>query len=599
MGMWSAKVTALLLGAAWLAAAAAADAEPQRLPDTSGITGELTASYGVDGFFSLWLVFNNDDNVHMSEEPFTIFTPLNNNDTQPAAERLLSQPAQLKRLLLDHIVLGVRLELSLSSAIHVTALGGRTIHVRRINGTQYANGARVVLERVDVPGGILVVVDGYLFPEDLEAEAAPPAAQSLVKVTAPPAAPTAPAPGHDANSTFLENVSHVLSFLKSGVRVFRDFLSRSNVSQLLKEGEEYTVFVPIDNAFQRWHPIDWGFYPFSVPEFTESIMINHFVKGNLRQNKIKDGQTAVTLGGREIHFSKEPNSGLSVNGAAIVNGDTPVSGGNIMFIGEVLFVNDGVVQRLHMENRDKETPPLLAFPWFGSQFLSHAFLALEEKEQFTHITRFVNLADLAPHITGSGYTFFVPTDEAFERLGIDKMPNNYLSTGDGFQVLLNHFVKGRLYKRDLTDGKQFLTLGNKTLHIRRHEDNITVNDANIVESEVFVYNLGTMYYIDHVLFLTKADIPTTTDLSTTTDDVTVTSTTEYSTDVESVPSELVEENGNLTDILLEELDTPATSESNDLLDTEMGSSLKNTLNSDATTSGSVSLQNKSSAEPQH
>lgn len=70
-------------------------------------------------------------------------------------------------------------------------------------------------------------------------------------------------------------------------------------------GEEYTVFVPTDYAFQRWHPIDWGFYPFSVPEFTESIMINHFVKGNLRQDKIKDGQTAVTLGGREIVFSKD------------------------------------------------------------------------------------------------------------------------------------------------------------------------------------------------------------------------------------------------------------------------------------------------------
>lgn len=108
-----------------------------------------------------------------------------------------------------------------------------------------------------------------------------------------------------------------------------------------------------------------------------------------------------------FQLSENSSGALSVNGASIVNGDTPVSGGNIMFIGEVLFVNDGVVQRLHMENRDKETPPLLAFPWFGSQFLSHAFLALEEKEQFTHITRFVNLADLAPHITGSGNKFLL------------------------------------------------------------------------------------------------------------------------------------------------------------------------------------------------
>lgn len=35
------------------------------LPNTSGIDGQLTANLGVDHFFSLWLVFSNDD-VRMS-----------------------------------------------------------------------------------------------------------------------------------------------------------------------------------------------------------------------------------------------------------------------------------------------------------------------------------------------------------------------------------------------------------------------------------------------------------------------------------------------------------------------------------------------------
>lgn len=38
-----------------------------QLPDTSGIDGELTANLEVDHFFSLWLVFNNDE-VKMSGE---------------------------------------------------------------------------------------------------------------------------------------------------------------------------------------------------------------------------------------------------------------------------------------------------------------------------------------------------------------------------------------------------------------------------------------------------------------------------------------------------------------------------------------------------
>ncbi|KAJ8921113.1 hypothetical protein NQ315_015911 [Exocentrus adspersus] len=36
-----------------------------QLPDTSGISGQLTANLKVDHFFSLWLVFNNED-VKMS-----------------------------------------------------------------------------------------------------------------------------------------------------------------------------------------------------------------------------------------------------------------------------------------------------------------------------------------------------------------------------------------------------------------------------------------------------------------------------------------------------------------------------------------------------
>lgn len=67
--------------------------------------------------------------------------------------------------------------------------------------------------------------------------------------------------------------------------------------------------------------------------------------------------------------------------------------------------------------------------------------------------------------------------------------------------------------------------------------NVTVNHAHIVESEVFVYNLGTMYYIDDILYpeifdkmVKNADtttaIPTTLKLTT-------------SSDAEQVPIETV------------------------------------------------------------
>ncbi|KAL1490359.1 hypothetical protein ABEB36_013070 [Hypothenemus hampei] len=538
-----------------------------QLPDTTGIDGHLTANRSVDHFFSLWLVFNNDD-VQISDKPFTIFAPINS--PRNRAENLLRYPELVKRLLLDHVVLGTKLNLTnVIADMALPTLGGRTVQVRSDkNGTIRANNVTILEGNVAVPNGILIIVDNYLFPDEdpitnekgtyVEDGSGGGGGENTKQTTSnnkggnnnnniEPFSDSKRADGRNqSNTSFVENVKEVLSFLKSRVRVFQHFVSRSNVSRLLKDGEEYTVFVPTDHAFQRWHPIDWGFYPFSVPEFTESIIVNHFVKGRLKQDAIKDGQVVPTLGGRDIHFKRTPN-GLTVNGAIIVKGDTPLEKGNMMFIGEVLFVSESVVSKLHQQHRDKETPPLLAFPWFGAQFLSHAFLALERDKRFTHITRFLNLADLAPHVSGTGYTFFVPTDTAFEELGLDKMPDNYLSNGEGLQILLNHFVKGRLYNKDLANGTVLLTLGNRTLTINRSTDNVHINEALILESEVFVYNLGTMFYIDKVLYNTikVPTIPIGGTFRTTTTTVQPTESTLDGTtaveDVETITNELSDE----------------------------------------------------------
>lgn len=602
----------------------------QQLPNTSGIDGELTAKLGVDQFFSLWLVFNNDE-ISMSDKPFTIFAP-KNSEALHDNRLLLQHPDIVKKLLLDHVVLGYRLELAnASSHLSVSTLGGRTIRITSTSPPKKesepsrpklrANNATVVEARIEVPhNGILVVLDKYLFEDDLnfldkkpterldntidERTTSAPVSEKVVtittmaqveEVTKPSTIPETTLTTEKAttttstttpsttttkvvvprNATFVDNVLQVMSFLKSGVRVFQHFLSRSNVTRLLKEGEEYTVFVPTDHAFQRWHPIDWGFYPFSVPEFTETVIINHFVSGRLKQDAIQNGLRARTLGGRDIVFRKTPLT-LAVNAVSIVKGDTPVSNGNIMFIGEVLFVSESVVSRLHQQHRDKETPPLLAFPWFGAQFLSHAFLALERDRRFSHITRFLNLADLAPHVAGTGYTFFVPTDTAFEELGLDKMPDNYLSTGEGLDILLNHFVKGRLYDRDLKDGIDLHTLGNRTINIHRDKEVVNVNEAKVVESEVFVYNLGTMFYIDRILFVNRNTVPstgghaTTTTRKPTSNDATTTqptttrssvttpistegtlqSTTTEEPETENVPEELLDTHDTNVDVLL-------------------------------------------------
>ncbi|XP_024084217.1 periostin [Cimex lectularius] len=441
---------------------------------------------------------------------------------QIPTERLKSHPDSVKKLLLDHVVLGQRLDLGIGADLSFTTLGGRTVNIKSKPGGLVANGAKVQQDRIDVMNGRLIILDNYLFPEDISGD-----------------------------HSFLQDMTEVLSFLQGGVRVFQHLLARSNVTKLLEKDESYTVLVPTDRAFQRWHPIDWGFYPFSVPEFTERVLSNHFIKGNIKQETLPNKYKVKTLGGEEIEFVKADGR-ISSNGVELVKGDTPVTKGNIMFVTEVLFVDDAVVGKLHEEHRDKETPPLLAFPWFGSQFLSHTFLSIESMKGFSHITRFLNVADLVPYIPGAGYTFFVPTDEAFKKLGLENAPDNLLSNKEGLQVLLSHFVKGRLYDRDIVDNTTLTSLSNRTLHItRRKGTNGTVEGANIIEKEVFVYNLGTMFYIDNVIF--GEEIPKPPPKPTTTTEAPEITTMEGEQTTKD--TELTVESGTYPDILFVDLTT--------------------------------------------
>lgn len=82
--------------------------------------------------------------------------------------------------------------------------------------------------------------------------------------------------------------------------------------------------------------------------------------------------------------------------------------------------------------------------------------------------------------------------------------------------------------------------------------NVTVNHANIIETEIFVYNLGTMYYIDDVLyadaFQNYMKKPTNPETKSTNVSIFPTSP-----DVEPIPSEFITEtsgNQRNRDVLL-------------------------------------------------
>ena len=67
--------------------------------------------------------------------------------------------------------------------------------------------------------------------------------------------------------------------------------------------DEYTAFIPMDDSFAQWYPIDWGFNPFDVDSFVHDTILNHFVPGRHTQKTIKDGDVLTTLGGKKLKVS--------------------------------------------------------------------------------------------------------------------------------------------------------------------------------------------------------------------------------------------------------------------------------------------------------
>lgn len=85
--------------------------------------------------FDFLLYHNLNCSGWFADKPFTILAPRNNASLHIPTEKLKTQPEAVKKLLLDHVVLGQRLDLDIGADLSFTTLGGRTVTVRAKHGT--------------------------------------------------------------------------------------------------------------------------------------------------------------------------------------------------------------------------------------------------------------------------------------------------------------------------------------------------------------------------------------------------------------------------------------------------------------------------------
>ena len=156
----------------------------------------------------------------------------------------------------------------------------------------------------------------------------------------------------DSGLPLLEDLKSQLGYFRGGpgLNYFLTYANATDLETKLNSKKSYTLLAPVDQAFQSWHPIDWGFNPFLVNDFLEDLMQNLIIEDFVTIEE--DSETLYkTLGGKDIRILTRGEN-IYVNNILIL-GDLPLSGGNseVIFLHQVPWLDNEVVQILRKNHR--------------------------------------------------------------------------------------------------------------------------------------------------------------------------------------------------------------------------------------------------------
>jgi len=113
----------------------------------------------------------------------------------------------------------------------------------------------------------------------------------------------------------------------------------------------------------------------------------------------------------------------------------------------------------------------------------------------------VHASDMDQILSSSGpFTFFAPTDLAFEKLEkgfMDNLlePNNRPRLAD---LISNHVVKGKIDFNSLKDGDKLTSVNNKEILIQVRNGVVSIGEATLQPREAKITN-GVIHLMDTVL----------------------------------------------------------------------------------------------------
>ncbi len=266
------------------------------------------------------------------------------------------------------------------------------------------------------------------------------------------------------------------------------------VDALSGEGP-FTVFAPTDEAFAAL-PAGTVEALLADPEGDlTQILLYHVVPGKVMAADVTDGLEAETLQGGTVTLTV--GDGVMINDANVIATDIEASNGVIHVIDAVILPPAAEAEAAATPEATEEAAEEASDDAMAGMNIVETAIAAGN---FTTLVAAVEAAGLVDALSGEGpFTVFAPTDEAFAALPEGTVEALLADpTGDLAQILLYHVISGKVMAADVTDGLEAETLQGSTVTFMVMADGVTINEANIVATDIEASN-GVIHVIDSVI----------------------------------------------------------------------------------------------------
>jgi len=266
-------------------------------------------------------------------------------------------------------------------------------------------------------------------------------------------------------------------------------LDTAGLVETLQGEGPFTVFAPTNDAFAKLPDGTLEALLADVPTL-QGILLYHVVPGNVMATDVVQLDSANTAYGEPVNIRVEDGI-VYINEAQVVTTDIEASNG-------VIHVIDTVILPPAEESMEMETEMAPAQMDIVDTAVADG--------RFTTLATALTEAGLIDTLKGEGpFTFFAPTDEAFNALPDGALEGLLADIPALTDVLLYHVVAGEVMAADVVQLDSADTVLGQPVDITVQDGNVFVNDAQVIITDIETDN-GVIHVIDAVL-LPPAEAP--------------------------------------------------------------------------------------------